>query len=254
MDKNKKNKMLGLSFAAAVMGVIGIAAGKKIKNLKIEKNLQQSIYKTGSVRKFGTFYLNGVKQKLPVDLEDFEDMPKYIEGNIEIRNTDRNDEYKLSWVEVMEDDKKLLICDRNILKDVSWNELNNQGLVYGKVIKLEGKKYILRLLTGGDGKSNNVISEWDKYIRNIDDILALPECTEADLKDATDDSSFEQQNGDCNRLWNWYKFCSFTQGNYHLSDKFAVIRGFYSAISTHYANKDKKYNTIGYRPVLEFLE
>ena len=135
MDKNKKNKMLGLSFAAAVMGVIGIAAGKKIKNLKTEKNLQQSIYKTGSVRKFGTFYLNGVKQKLPVDLEDFEDMPKYIEGNIEIRNTDRNDEYKLSWVEVMEDDKKLLICDRNILKDVSWNELNNQGLVYGKVIK-----------------------------------------------------------------------------------------------------------------------
>ena len=256
MDKNKKNKMIGFGLAVAVASIIGgIAVGKKIKNIKDEKNLQQSIYKTGAVRKFGTFYLNGVKKKLPIDFDDFEDIPNYEEGNIEIRDTDRNDEYKLSWIEVMEDEKKLLICDRNILKNVSWNELNDQGLVYGKVVKLDGRKYILRLLTGGNGKlKSNVVSEWDKYIRNIDDILELPESTEADLKDATDDSCFEQQNGDSNRLWNWYKFCSFTQSNYYISDRFSVIRGFYSVASIHYANKEKKYDTIGYRPVLELLE
>lgn len=256
MDKNRKKKMLGLSIAIAAMGVIGGAVvNRKVKNIKNEKNLQQSIYKTGALRQFGTLYLNGIKQKQPLDLEDFKDMPKYAEGNIEIRNTDRNNDYKLSWVEIAMDDKRLLVCDRNILKDVSWNELNSQGLIYGKIVTIEGRKYILRVLSGGDGRSKNVdYSEWDKYIRNADDILGLPECTEADLKDATADSYFEQQNGDSNKLWNWYKFCSFTQGDYCISDRFTVIRGFYSTMSTHYANKDKKYETIGYRPVLELLE
>ena len=40
MDKNKKNKMIGFGLAVAVAGIIGgIAVGKKIKNIKDEKNL-----------------------------------------------------------------------------------------------------------------------------------------------------------------------------------------------------------------------
>ena len=78
--------------------------------------------------------------------------------------------------------------------------------------------------------------------------------SEDDLKDLCEDNYFAQQNGESNKLWNWHNLCSFTQDDYHISNKFTVIRGFYSVNSTHYANKIKRYDTIGYRPVLELLD
>lgn len=71
-----------------------------------------------------------------------------------------------------------MICDRNILKGVSWDELNNQNLVFGKVVIIDGQKYILRLLKGGDKKKDEVDNEWNRYIVNEDEILGIPLSTE----------------------------------------------------------------------------
>lgn len=84
-------------------------------------------------------------------------------------------------VEINDDEKKLLICDRNILKGVSWDELNDQNLIFGKVVILEDKKYILRLLTGYSEKKKNSVNEWDKYIVNSSKINELPISSSFDI-------------------------------------------------------------------------
>lgn len=108
----------------------------------------------------------------------YDDVYEYIGEKIEIKNSDKSDENKLYWIEINYNIKKLLICDRNILKGVSWDELNNQNLVFGKVVIIDGQKYILRLLKGGDKKKDEVDNEWNRYIVNEDEILGIPLSTE----------------------------------------------------------------------------
>ncbi|MCE5221336.1 MAG: hypothetical protein LLF98_08775 [Clostridium sp.] len=108
----------------------------------------------------------------------YDDVYEYIGEKIEIKNSDKSDENKLYWIEINYNIKKLLICDRNILKGVSWDELNNQNLVFGKVVIIDGQKYILRLLKVGDKKKDEVDNEWNRYIVNENQILGIPLSTE----------------------------------------------------------------------------
>ncbi len=256
MDKNKKTIIgAGALFGtmAAVSSVIAIT--KKLKKKKIQNLLESQEYATGNVRIFGTLYLDNEKQKKPGDFLEYKDIPEYLGQKIEIKDTDKNEENKLSWVEINDNDKKLLICDRNILKGISWNELNEQNLVFGKVVIIEGKKYILRLLTGHSEKKNYKENEWDRYVVNTDKIDGLPISTEYDITNSSkqqDDK--EKLNGKSNTLWHWYNFSSFTQSEGLRSEKFCIIRGFYSTTYSNQSIKDLKYETVGYRPVLELIE
>ena len=150
MNKDKKTKLIGTGTILGTMAVLGgaLAITKKIRINKIQKLLKSEKYSTGNTRKFGTLYLDNEKQKRPEDFFEFKDVPVYAGQKIEIRDTIKSDENKLSWIEINDNDKRLLVCDRNILREVSWNELNEQNLIFGKVVIIEGKKYILRLLTG----------------------------------------------------------------------------------------------------------
>lgn len=251
MDVNKKTKLIGTGAILGTMAVVGgtIAINKKLKSNRIRKLLEGKQYTTGSIRKFGTLYLDDEKQKLPNDLIDFQDIPIYKGQKIEIRDTDKNDENKLSWVEINDNNKKLLICDRNILKEISWENLNEQNLAFGKVIVIEGKKYLLRLLSGYS--ENN---EWDKYILNFSNIEGIPKCTDYDIADDVELDSEEKLNGDNNNLWNWYNFSSLTQSEYSKNQKLCIIRGFYSTMYSDQLDKNLKDETVGYRPVLELIE
>lgn len=187
-------------------------------------------------------------------MKEFKDILQYNGQKIEIRDTDRNEENKLFWVEINDNGKKLLISDRNILKGISWNELNDQNLIFGKVVVIEGNKYILRLLTGYSDKKNYKANEWDKYIANLNKINELPQSNEYDSDTNSKEDSEKKFNGDNNRLWHWYKFSSFTQSEGARSQKFCIIRGFYSTIYSSQSIKELKYETVGYRPVLELIE
>ena len=204
---NKKSKLISIGRIFGAIAVAGgvLAIGKKIKDNKIQKRFEDEEYSTGNTRFFGTLYLDDEKQKRPVDFQEFEDVTVYSGQKIEIRDTDKNHKNKLSWIEINDNNKKLLICDRNILKEVSWNELNEQNLVFGKVIVIDGKKYILKLLTGCNEKQDLKVNEWDKYIVNVDNIVGLPVSadyeTDYNLKDDEDNDN----------LWHWYNFASYTQ-------------------------------------------
>ena len=257
MDKNKKIKFgLGVGTMAALSSVLAVVVRRKIKENKEQQLLENKEYITGNVRSLGALYLDDERQKKPVDFTELADIPEYKGQQIEIRDSEKNNEDKLSWIEINDDGKKLLICDRNILKGISWDELNAQNLIFGKVIILDDKKYILRLLTGYSEKkkNKNKANEWDKYIVNINKLEGLPISNSVDMDTNSKGDSEEKLNGVNNNLWHWYKFSSFTQSEGLRTEKFCIIRGFYSTIYSSQSIKDLKYETVGYRPVLELME
>lgn len=254
MNKNKKNTLIGTGTLFAALAVLGgtILERKLRKNKQVQEVLKNDSYETGTVRKLGTLYINGAKQKCPTDLVGYNDIYEYMGEKIEIKDSDKNDGNKLSWIEINDNDKKLLICDRNILKGISWDELNNQNLVFGKVVIIDGQKYMLRLLKGGDKKKDDVDNEWNKYIVNQDEISGLPLSTEYDKSDKNKKNSLDRLNGKNNTLWHWVDICSLTQNVKR--EKSCIIRGFYSNTYFNDVKKEVSYKTVGYRPVLEAID
>ena len=254
MNKNKKNTLIGAGTIFAGLAVVGgtVLNRKLRKNKQAKEILKNDNYETGSIRKFGALYLNGGKQKCPTDLINYDDIYEYMGEKIEIKNSDKVIENNLSWVEINENNKKLLICDRNILKGISWDELNNQNLVFGKVVIIDGQKYILRLLKGGDKKKDDVDNEWNRYIVNEDKILGLPLSSESDKTDKISNNGLDKLNGENNSLWHWVDICSLTQNIKR--EKSCIIRGFYSNTYINEVKKEVSYKTVGYRPVLEAID
>lgn len=251
---NKKKALIGTGTLFAALAVLGgtVLGRKIIKNKQANEILGNDIYETGKIRKFGTLYLNGAKQKCPTDTTNHDDVYEYMGEKIEVRNSDKGDENKLMWVEVDDNNKKLLICDRNILKGISWDELNNQNLVFGKVVIIDGQKYILRLLKGGDKKKDDVDNEWNRYIVNEDQLQGLPVSTEYDTNEKINSSSLDKIDGLNNSLWHWVDICSLTQNIKR--EKSCIIRGFYSNTYINDVKKEVSYKTVGYRPVLEVID
>lgn len=87
----------------------------------------------------------------------------------------KNDQYNnpnddITWLKFSHNYKTLFVADRTIHYSISWNHLNSKGLVLGKVVDINGQKYLLRLLQGaninpasvaGGANSND---EWDSLI------------------------------------------------------------------------------------------
>ena len=252
MDNKKKGALIGAGTLFTAIAVVGgsILNKKRKEKKEFKKLIQRTTYETGKIRKLGSLYLDGGKIICPLDLINYEDVTEYNGGKIEIKDTDKDDSYNLRWVEINHEGKKLLICDRNILSSISYDELNNQGLIFGKVVVIDNTRYLLRLLKGGDKKRDNEENEWNKYIVNVDNIPGLPVSNGFDTASG-DKNKSEKLYGDNNTLWNWYDFCSLTQNE--CKDK-CVVRGFYSNTYFNYVNKDVSYKTVGYRPVLEVIE
>ncbi|WP_037373100.1 S-layer homology domain-containing protein [Anaerovorax odorimutans] len=81
-------------------------------------------------------------------------------------------------------DRSLFVAGFNITNEVSWDELNNGDLIFGKIYKSDGVDYTLRSLSvgsrsngesGSDERGIPLTNEWDQilnkgpYIKNVDD-------------------------------------------------------------------------------------
>lgn len=223
----------------------------------------------GTIHKLGTLYINRVKRPFPTKpwrtdskptgTPSVGDILNYdnVNGDIEIRDTDSDDAYKLRWIEVNDGSKRLLISDRCILTRVTWDELNTQGLVNGKEITIDGQKYKIRLLSGGNnyrsGSDNfsggtPTTNEWDRIIVNEGSFSGLPKPTSTNLDNALNSTDFESNH---NNIWNWYCMLSWCKETYSGNSNDRVTRG---DISTQYfipSYKGSRNNFYGWRPVLE---
>lgn len=176
-----------------------------------------------------------------------------------IGNTPPAEANQLQWIKIVDGSKTLLICDRNILVNVSWDDLNGVGWVKGKKITIDGAEYNLRLMTGGSnyrsgsdaysgGQPTN--NEWDRFVTREEVIEGLPAPTSSDL-DTTQNAT--DLNGASNKLWNWYYCYSWVQETYSGSSSDRARRGYFSARYWYYNSSSNRNSFIGFRPVLEVL-
>lgn len=223
---------------------------------------------TGDLIKLGSLYIGGSLKPRPTrpwqtgstttGLSGNGDIQGFSAGqSIEIRDTVATDTYKLRWMEVNTmTGKKLLISDRVILTNVSWDDLNAQSLIFGKEVTIDGKRCRLRVMTGSaspiaSNMGGATQNEWDMYIGNTSGLPGLLTPTTADNDGrmmASDAASVHNKN------WNWYYVYSWCQETYASFATARVLRGCLGArYWTHTAQSNRGAH-IGWRPVLEILD
>ena len=179
-------------------------------------------------------------------------------ANYTFGNTPSDDANKLQWVKIKDGDKTLLICDRVILVNVSWDDLNGQGYVTGKTVTIDGAKYKCRLLTGGSNYRNGdyyaggspTNNEWDRFITREEVISGLPAPVSSDLDTNQNSTDFNSAH---NKFWNWFYVYSWCQETYSGNASNRAIRGCYSARYFAWSTSSYRDALCGFRPVLEIL-
>lgn len=175
-----------------------------------------------------------------------------------IGETPMDADKRLRFHHFEQDGKQLFICDRNILCGIDWDTLNDAGYVDGRIISIDGKKYLCRLLTGGtDYRRGDVDggmpegNEWDRIVVNEDGIAGLPLLTDVDLDTGANYET--QQPTEHNKFWNWVGIVSWCQETYVKHASYRAIRGYDSARRWYCHTSSTVCPGYGFRPVLELL-
>ena len=180
-------------------------------------------------------------------------------SNYSFGNTPSDDAKKLQWVKIKDGDKTLLICDRVILVNVTWNDLNSAGWIFGKEVTIDGAKYKLRSLTGGSNYRNTsdayaggtpTNNEWDRFITREEVITGLPAPVSSDLDSNLNSTDFSSTH---NALWNWAGVYTWCQETYSSNTSYRAIRGYTSARNWGNYYATYSHPGVGFRPVLEIL-
>lgn len=150
-------------------------------------------------------------------------------------------------------DTGLLICDRVVQTNMSWNALNNNGFIEGKIVTLNNTEYLIRSLSGGCAyvDENGNMSLTDKSLG-----LAFPNTNEYDKYIRLSDLNGKILKEDDN-VWHWsnlYNWCKDTPITSIGTNTNRVYRG-KSTTENFLQIVSSTFNTtIGFRPVLEYLE
>ena len=184
-------------------------------------------------------------------------------ANYSFGNTPDAAENCLQWHKIKDGDKTILICDRLILVNVSWEDLNGQGYITGKTVTIDGTKYKCRVLKGGSSfrtgtdptsggtPANN---EWDRFITCEEGVSGLPAPRGQDLyQNASTVDIYGHRTGAHNQFWNWFAAFSWCQETYDKSKDERAVRGSGTArVWSSYA-ANTQHPAVGFRPVLEVL-
>lgn len=179
--------------------------------------------KNDKVKKFGTLRILGAAVPAPKKPYYKGDVLGYNGTNFEIGDTVAGKE--ITWLKLGD----IWVCDRNILQGISWETLNEKGLVFGKEVEIDGEKYKMRLLTGSDGNDygESRDNEW--------------ECLMSEYNEDNEILHFDDM----------YSWCQETDCDYSSTRS---VRGYYSARNYDVGNATNTYIGIGWRPVLEKLK
>ena len=157
--------------------------------------------------KLGSLYLD----EQPVTLG-----PEYRPGQT-ISFGEATPDKTISWVPV----NGLLIADRCLLTMISWDDINAQGLVFGREIELYGFRFRARLLKVGNDK--DVPNEWDDAL----DVV-----------------------GDSDNLWHWDDMFFWGQDITAVDASLRADRGYLSARSWNCYISSYRNSHLGFRPAL----
>lgn len=127
---------------------------------------------------------------------------------------------EIGWVAV----NGLLIADQCLLTNVSWDDLDVQGLVFGKEVTVQGLRFKIRLLKVGS--KEDVPNEWDAALDAV---------------------------GEDDTLWHWDHKFFWGQEPVSGSVSHRAIRGYTSARHWRYSYATNQCAFVGFRPALEPL-
>jgi hypothetical protein len=171
------------------------------------------------------------------------------------QGTTKNDAYNnpnedITWLKFSHNYKTLFVADRTIHYKMTWKHLDERDLVFGKVVDIDGQKYLLRLLQGanvnpassGGGAASN--DEWDSLIGQFTPSTEDSHWARADLVNG--ESTVSHYGGYC-----------LVQETWGSNINYGVYRG---GISVDGFGSEEREgglygaeNYYGYRPVLEVL-
>lgn len=127
---------------------------------------------------------------------------------------------EIGWVAV----NGLLIADQCLLTNVSWDDLDVQGLVFGKEVTVQGLRFKIRLLKVGS--KEDVPNEWDAALDAV---------------------------GEDDTLWHWDHKFFWGQEPVSGSVSHRAIRGYTSARHWGWRTSSYRHALLGFRPALEPL-
>lgn len=127
---------------------------------------------------------------------------------------------EIGWVAV----NGLLIADQCLLTNVSWDDLDVQGLVFGKEVTVQGLRFKIRLLKVGS--KEDVPNEWDAALDAV---------------------------GEDDTLWHWDHKFFWGQEPVSGSVSHRAIRGYTSARNFGWSSSGTRGVNLGFRPALEPL-
>ena len=155
----------------------------------------------------GSLYLDGC----PAEIGS-----KYNPGQaISIGETAQGKE--IHWVVVND----MLIADRCILTEVSWDDLDAQSLVFGKGVSIGGFSFTARLLQVGT--KEDAPNEWDSALDTV---------------------------GEDNSLWHWEDMFFWGQEAATGTASSRAFRGYTSARFWYFNIASFQYARVGFRPAL----
>ena len=260
MLKFIRNEGVGRVYEAEIdQGALGVVTGMQVK---LEPDYQYVA--------LGALYYDGVE--LPRPTRPWNGTFDGQSGNVPAFGGNMNlysfgpatsEETVLYWHKFIdyEQNKTLLICDRNLIHSVSWNHLNGADFIFGKELELDGRLYKCRVLTGGSAHRGDAFAggqlpnEWDRYVMNGADVgephfayapTPVPEDYPASSIE-TDQTAWARAH---NQAWNWISMLSWCQ---EMGQAYRVARGNFSARSWEMYMSSTTYAYLGWRPVLELL-
>ncbi len=182
----------------------------------------------GTLHKFGSLRIDREKVIVPYEAGDIGDR-KTAKRKIIIGDTISGRE--LRWIEwTKQNGAKLLVCDRTIVNMVTWQELDSLRLIFGTIMKIDGKSYRIRSLTGSNGSEGQLgagaDNEWDKLLDTV---------------------------GDEEDLLHWRNSFTWCQEAYCEVDSYRSVRGYATARGYGGRNSAIPNGSVGFRPVLEIL-
>ena len=119
---------------------------------------------------------------------------------------------------------KLLVASQCVCTNISWDELNKAGYIFGWPVKIDGAPYLCRSLKAGEER--DVPNEWDSILDEL---------------------------GEDDSLWHWSKQLFWGQEISKKRGSFRAVRGRHSARYWNDLSATTRHVTVGFRPVLEPL-
>ena len=174
-----------------------------------------------SIFMFGALYLDNKIHHIPQQPMRNGDIPQY-DGQAAISIGLEEKGESITWVKP--NGQNLLIADRVLLVTVSWDDLERNGMVSGKLIVIDGQFFNCRLLQVG--KSDGVPNEWDKIL---------------------------DETGEDDTLWHWNNAYFWGQEKPTDVSPTRAVRGYYSARRWGGSDAANRNVGVGFRPALEPL-